>query len=202
MKKYLKILAIVIIGLLVLGNVILIQNAIKSNNIIRVYDNNFKALNLELDNSNKEALAYKFSAEQLEYINDSIIKDLNNTRKQLAIKDKELLQMQYIKSEIHTKDSIFLKDTIFRESFVGLDTTIKDKWHTIAISLQPSKLLIDATYTSELTAFAKSSKEILGTPKKCFLGRIFQKKYKVIRVEVQDRNPYSVIKEKKFVIIE
>ena len=202
MKKYLIITTVIFVVLSIIINIVLISNTIKSNEIIRDYDNNFKALNLELDSLNNTSIAYKFDIEQLEYINDSIIKDLNNTRKQLAIKDKEIKQMQYIKTEISSRDSILIKDTIFRESFVKLDTVISDKWHTVAVSLKPNKLTIDAKYTSELNVFAKSSKEILGTPKKCFMGRVFQKKHKVIRVEVYDNNPLSVIKEKKFVIIE
>ena len=202
MKKYIVITTIIVIVGLVVYSIFLTSSNAKLNESLRLYDTNFKALSLEKDSLKNEALMYKFSTEQLEYINDSIITDLNNTRKQLAIKDKELLQMQYIKTEIHTKDSILIKDTIFRESFVGLDTTIRDRWHTVAVSLKPDKLTIDAKYISELQVFAKSSKEVLGTPKKCFVGRIFQKKYKVIRVEVYDINPRSVIKEKKFVIIE
>lgn len=202
MKKYIVITTIIVIVGLIVYSIFLTLSNTKLNESLRLYDTNFKALSLEKDSLKNEALMYKFSTEQLEYINDSIITDLNNTRKQLAIKDKELLQMQYIKTEIHTKDSILIKDTIFRESFVGLDTTIRDRWHTVAVSLKPDKLTIDAKYISELQVFAKSSKEVLGTPKKCFVGRIFQKKYKVIRVEVYDINPRSVIKEKKFVIIE
>jgi anti-anti-sigma regulatory factor len=169
---------------------------------LNTYDNNFKALNLENSRLQEGIIAYKLDIEQLEYINDSIIEDLNNTRKELKIKDKELLQMQKIKTEITTKDSIFIKDTIFRENFVRLDTLVKDQWHSLAIQLEPTKLSIQAKYTSDLNVFAKSSKEIIGTPKKCFVGRLFQKKYKVIRVDVIDKNPYSVIKESKFVIIE
>ena len=164
--------------------------------------NNFKALNLENDRLAETAIAYKFNIEQLEYINDSIIQDLNTARKELKIKDREIKQMQYIKTEISTRDSVFIKDTIFRDDFVRLDTVITDKWHTLAISLKPNQLNINATYISDLSVFAKSSKEIVGTPKKCFVGRLFQKKHNVVRVEVHDKNPYSVIKEKKFVIIE
>lgn len=169
---------------------------------LNIYDNNFKALSLENSKLQEGIIAYKLDIEQLEYINDSIIEDLNNTRRELKIKDKELLQMQKIKTEITTKDSVFIKDTIFRENFVRLDTLVKDQWHSLAIQLEPTKLSIQAKYTSDLNVFAKSSKEILGTPKKCFVGRLFQKKYKVIRVDVVDKNPYSVIKESKFVIIE
>ena len=191
-----------IVLLSILLNVILVLNNNKSKELIKDYDNNFKALNLERDSLSKASIAYRFDIEQLEYINDSIINDLNNTRKQLKIKDKEIKQMQSIKTEITSKDSIIIKDTIFRDSFIKLDTVISDKWHTIAISLQPSKLTIDAKYRSELQVFAKSSKEIIGTPKKCWLGRAFQKKNKVIRVEVLDKNPNAIITEKKFIIIE
>jgi hypothetical protein len=202
MKKYtvfIKLILIISFVGIFIG--ILINNSnLKSS--IELYDNNFKALNLENDRLAEAAIAYKFNIEQLEYINDSIIQDLNTARRELKIKDRELKQMQYIKTEISTRDSVFIKDTIFRDDFVRLDTVITDKWHTVALSLQPSKLVIDAKYRSELNVFASSSKEIVGTPKKCFIGRWFQKKYNVIRVDVKDNNPYSEIKSKKFVIIE
>jgi hypothetical protein len=202
MRKWLTIVTVTVISTLML---IVVGLSVSNNNLkkdIADYANNFKALSLEKDKITKEAIAYRFSIEQLEYINDSIIEDLNNTRKQLKIKDQEILQMQSIKTEISTKDSVFIKDTIFRDSFVGIDTTIKDKWHTLAISLKPNNLKISAKYVSDLSVFAKTSKEIVGTPKKCFIGRWFQKKHNVVRVEVYDKCPYSVIKEKKFVIIE
>lgn len=202
MKKYIRIIKVVLVILVISVISILVINNRNLRESNSIYDNNFKALNLEKDSLSKAAIAYRFSVEQLEYINDSIIEDLNNTRKQLQIKDNQILQMQSIKTEISTKDSIFIKDTIFRDSFVRIDTTLQDKWHTIKISLQPSKLTIDAKYRSELQVFAKSSKEIMGTPKKCFVGRWFQKKHKVIRVDVMDKNPNAIITEKKFIIIE
>lgn len=170
---------------------------------IKLYDNNFKALCLENSKLEDEVIAYRFNVEQLNYLNDSIINDLDSIRKELAIKDKEILQMQHIKTEISTKDSVFIKDTIFRESFVRLDTLLGDEWYKIKLQLEyPNKIAIQAKYVSDINVFAKSSKEIIGTPKKCWLGRMFQKKHKVIRVDVVDKCPYSVIKEKKFVIIE
>lgn len=198
-KFLIKICIIVAVVLIIVGLSISNSNLQES---IKEYDNNFKALNLENDRLAEAAIAYKFNIEQLEYINDSIIQDLNTARKELKIKDREIKQMQYIKTEISTRDSVFINDTIFRDNFVRLDTIITDKWHTVALSLQPSKLVIDAKYRSELNVFASSSKEIVGTPKKCFIGRWFQKKHNVIRVDVKDNNPYSEIKSKKFVIIE
>ena len=203
MKKYLNIAILVIaigFALFFIGTVVE-NNKLKEN--IKVYDNNFKALNLENSELKDKIVAYKFDVEQLEILNDSIIKDLNNTRKELGIRDKQLKQMQNIKTEIITKDSVFIKDTIFRDSFVKLDTTLTNKWYDIKVELQyPNRIDISSTYRTDLSVFAYSSKEILGTKKKCAIGRWFQKKTKVIRVEVKDGNPYSEIKEQKFVIIE
>lgn len=199
-----KLIIYTIIGTII--TILIVSLFISNKNLkkdIKLYDNNFKALCLENSKLEDEVIAYKFSIEQLNYLNDSIINDLDSIRKELAIKDKEILQMQHIKTEISTKDSVFIKDTIFRESFVRLDTLLGDEWYKIKLQLEyPNKIAIQAKYVSDINVFAKSSKEIIGTPKKCWLGRVFQKKHKVIRVDVVDKCPYSIIKEKKFVIIE
>lgn len=202
MKKYVNIILYSVILLLVGYTIYNIYKVADYRKQLELYDNNLKAVNLENDRLNKDLLAYKFDIEQLEYINDSIIKSLNDTRKQLGIKDAQIKQMQSIKTEVYIKDSVILKDTVFRDN-VKLDTVINNDWYNIKISMNaPSSLAIDARYKSDLNVFAYSNKESLGVPKKCFIGRIFQKKYNVIRVEVVDKNPYSIIKESKFVIVE
>jgi hypothetical protein len=203
MKKYLYIsigIIIIILSLAVAGLSLKIKNL---NEDLSIYDNNFKALNLENNRLNKETIAYRFDIQQLEFINDSIINDLNNTRRELKIKDNQIKQMQSIKTEIITRDSIFFKDTIFKNSLIKLDTLLGDDWYKIKLQLEyPNKIGIQANYKSDLNAFAYSSKEIIGTPKKCFIGRWFQKKHKVIRVDVIDKNPHAIITDKKFIIIE
>ena len=203
MSKYIK-LAFVIFLLALISSIVFLS--LKNQSLqesIRTYDNNFKALNLENSDLRKEAIAYKFSVEQLEYINDSIIKDLNNTRKVLGIKDAQIRQMQNIKTEIHTVDTLIIRDTIFKESFNRIDTLLGDKWHTIRLELEyPNIVKTEASFNEDLDVFAYTSKEIIGVPKKCCIGRLFQKKNKVIRVEVNSNNPHSIIKEKKFIIIE
>lgn len=200
MKILYKILAILAVCSIFV--VLIVLNERLTDKVIQ-YDNNLKALSLERDSLNNSLIAYKLNIEELEMLNDSIIEDLNATRKELKIKDKQILQMQSIKTEVQTKDSIFIKDTIFRDNFVKLDTSITNKWYNIKVELEyPSTIKVETSYKSNLSVFAYSNKEILGTPKKCFIGRLFQKKYNVIRVEVVDANPYSEIKESKFVIIE
>lgn len=194
----------IVLGLaIVVGIGFLIDSNIRLKESVKTYDNNIKAISYERDSLNSSLIAYKMDVTELEMLNDSVINNLNNLRKELKIKDKQLLQIQSIKTEVTTKDSIIVKDTIFRQDFVKLDTTITNKWYDINLELEyPSTLKVETSYRSDLSVLAYSSKEILGTPKKCALGRLFQKKYKVIRVEVHDANPFSEIKESKFIIIE
>lgn len=197
-KIFFIVFAIVLISLILVS--VLYKQSIRD---LSTYDNNFKALVLEKNELEKEAIAYKFSIEQLEYINDSILTDLNNTRVELGIKDNQIKQMQNIKTEIHTVDSVFVRDTIFRDNFVRLDTLLRDEWYYIKLQLEyPNKITINTKYKTDLDVFAYTSKEIVGVPKKCFVGRWFQKKHNIIRVEVNDKNPHSAIKEQKFIIIE
>lgn len=201
--KTIKIIFWIFIGVLIISVIGMAKHISNLNEEIGVYDNNFKSLNLELDKYEKYAIAYKFNVDQLNYINDSIITELNNTRKQLNIKDKELKQLQNIKTKVHIKDSVFIRDTIFKKSLVRLDTLLGNEWYKTKLTLEyPNKIGLDMTYKSDISVIASAQKEIIGTPKKCFIGRWFQKKQNVIRVDVKDNNPYSEIKNKKFVIIE
>lgn len=201
----LKIIAIIAIVFVALCSVISFLG-VRINNLqdeISVYDNNFKAINLENSKLQDGIIAYKLDIEQLEYVNDSIIEDLNTLRRELQIKDKELKQLQNIKTEVHIKDSILIRDTIFKPSFIRLDTVLTNKWYKTQVILEyPDKIRLNMMYKSDISVIASTKKEIIGTPKKCWLGRVFQKKHNVIRVDVTDANPYSEIKESKFIIIE
>lgn len=198
-----KTIAIVSLFIFIIGIIGLYINNNKLKEELSLYSNNFKALSLENQELKDKVIAYKFNIDQLEYLNDSVVEDLNNTRKELKIKNKQLLQMQSIKTEVSTKDSIFIKDTIFRDNFVKIDTTLGDEWYKVKLQLEyPSTIKVETKYKSDLNVFAYSSKEIIGTPKKCFIGRMFQKKHKLINVEVVDKNPYAIVTNKKFIIIE
>lgn len=203
MKKYVNIILYSVILLLVGYTIYNTYKVSDYRKQLELYDNNFKALLLDNNSLQESVIAYKFNVEQLEYLNDSVITELNNTRKQLKIKDKELKQLQNIKTETHIKDSIIIKDTIFKKDFIRVDTSINNEWYKIKLALEyPNKVNLDMRYKSDISVIASTQKEFIGTPKKCFIGRIFQKKYNVIRVEVVDKNPYSIIKESKFVIVE
>ena len=92
---------------------------------------NEKALIEENSSLKNKNIAYKLSIESLEYFNDSIINELNSTRRQLKIKDKELEQMNYLLLESKKRDTLYIKDTIFNDVNFKLDTLFGDKWYKV-----------------------------------------------------------------------
>ena len=50
---------------------------------------NIKAYNFELDKSKQENRVFKFTIEQLQYYNDSIMQKMEQVRKDLKIKDEK-----------------------------------------------------------------------------------------------------------------
>ena len=144
----------------------------------------------------------QLTVEQLEYSNNTTLDKLNKVRKKLDIKDKELQELQYQLSISNKTDTIIYRDTIFKEG-IKLDTLIKDNWYSLDINLEyPSTIIVNPKFKSEKYVVTSVKKEIIGTPKKCWLGRIFQKKHNVVRVEVVEKSPYIETKEQIFINID
>lgn len=151
-----------------------------------------------LNNYNKEL---QLNIEQLEYSNNTTLDKLNKVRKELNIKNKELQKLQYQLSISNKTDTIVYRDTIFKEG-IKLDTLIKDDWYSLNLDLEyPSTIVVNPEFKSEKYVVTSLKKEIKGTPKKCWLGRIFQKKHNVVRVEVVEKSPYIETKEQVFINI-
>lgn len=151
-----------------------------------------------LNNYNKEL---QLNIEQLKYSNNITLDKLNKVRKELNIKDKELQKLQYQLSISNKTDTVVYRDTIFKEG-IKLDTLIKDDWYSLNLDLEyPSTIIVNPKFKSEKYVITSLKKEIKGTPKKCWLGRIFQKKHNVVRVEVVEKSPYIETKEQVFINI-
>ena len=143
----------------------------------------------------------QLTVEQLEYSNNTTLDKLNKVRKELDIKDKELQELQYQLSISNKTDTIVYRDTIFKEG-IKLDTLIKDDWYSLNLDLEyPSTIIVNPEFKSEKYVVTSLKKEIIGTPKKCWLGRVFQKKHNVVRVEVVEKSPYIETKEQVFINI-
>ena len=163
---------------------------------------NIKAYDAELSGLKDDTKVYKLTIEQLNYFNDSIIKKMKVVQKELGIKDKRLQQLQYEASHAQRADTIILKDTIFRDSQLKLDTIVGDKWFRTNLHLEfPSTIALKPEIELERYTFISGKRETVNPPKKFFLFRWFQKKMTVITVTVKENNPYVKNKESRYVQI-
>lgn len=164
--------------------------------------NNQKAFIAENSSLKNESRTFKFTIEQLNYYNDSILQKMNNVRKELKIKDKNIKQLQYLLSVSTKKDTVLFTDTIFRDKSLALDTVIGDKWYNIRLGLKyPNLIYTEPTFTSEKYIIVNKKKETVNPPKKFFLFRWFQKKHWVMEVHIKEKNPYIKETNNKFVEI-
>lgn len=164
--------------------------------------NNQKAFIAENSSLKDKSRAFKFTIEQLNYYNDSILQKMNNVRKELSIKDKNLKQMQYLLSEATKKDTIVFRDTLFREPTLDIDTLVGDKWYNIRLGLKyPNLITTNPTFISEKYIIVNKKKETINPPKKFFLFRWFQRKHWVMEVHIKEKNPYIKETNNKFVEI-
>lgn len=162
---------------------------------------NFKALQAEHDSVTSQSLIYQFTIDQLNYYNDSITEKLRQVKKELKIKDKDLESLSYLLSVASKKDTIKLSDTIFVEG-VNIDTLMGDQWYKLDLGIKyPNEITTDVNFTSEKYIVTSLKKETINPPKKCWLARLFQKKHKVLRVEVIEKNPYITNTQQKFIEI-
>ena len=148
----------------------------------------YSEINSDLENKNR---AFKVTIDQLKYSNDSIFKELDATRKKLNIKDSKVENLQYVYSTFTKVDTICLKDTIFRDTTLNVDTLLQDPWYSIKLGLKyPSSIIVEPMFTSTKHIIVSSKKETVNPPKKFFLFRWFQKKHTVLNIDVIEKNPY------------
>lgn len=193
----------IIVALLVglVGTICVQHNTLqKTKASLELAVNNNKAYELENLELKDQAIAFKFTIGQINHSKDSLIQKLNQVRKDLKIKDKEVLNLQYLISENQKSDSIvFVHDTIFQRGTV-IDTLIGDEWSRLALHAEyPNLLNVDYSFNNETAVVVHGSRVIVGTPKKCFIGRWFQKKQNIVEINVVQQNPYCKNKENKFI---
>ena len=162
---------------------------------------NEKALLLKNDSNKNEIRSLQLTVEQLDYFNDSILDKLKETQSKLKIKDKNLKELQYLKTITAKTDTVILTDTIFVEG-ACVDTVVGDEWVKTNLEMcYPNQIVLTPEVKSEKIIIAHLKKETVNPPKKCWLARLFQKKHKVIVVEIEEKNPYMTTKEYRHVEI-
>ena len=201
-KKYIRIGVIVLTSLLAVSTYIFYNRNQDLKEEISVSMTNQKAFITENSSLKEENRAFKFTVEQLNYYNDSILQKMNDVKKELKIRDNNLKQMQYLLSVSTKKDTILFTDTIFKDKGLALDTIIGDKWYNIRLGLKyPNLIYTKPTFTSEKYIIVNKKKETINPPKKFFLFRWFQRKHTILEVNMVERNPYIENKNNRFIEI-
>lgn len=201
-KKYIRIGIVILVSLLATSTYTLYTNNQKLKEEISISMSNQKAFIAENSSLEEENRVFKFTIEQLNHYNDSILQKMNEVRKELKIKDKDLKQMQYLLSEAQKKDTIVFRDTLFREPTLKIDTLLGDRWYQMKLGLRyPSTIITEPKFVSEKYVIVDYKKETINPPKKCAIARWFQKKHKVVEVEVVEKNPYIENKQQRFIEI-
>ena len=191
--------AIVILALALIALLNYTSSTVQQLNVAQA---NIKAYNCELSDMQNKSTAYKLTIDQLEYFQDSVLKELNNTREQLKIKDKNLKALQAVSSSFSRNDTIVFHDTLFIDPSLDIDTTIQDKWYSVQLGLKyPSTIAVEPCFTSEKHIVVSTRKETVDPPKKFFLLRWFQKKHTVLQVDVVEKNPYVENQSSKYIEI-
>ena len=161
------------------------------------------ALNDTLMSTNR---MFEFKASQLNYINDSLVNQMNTIRKNIGVKDKNLKGLGYIKSTVRIHDTVFVNRIRDGDKPLSIDTVINKKWYQIEIDYKGSRcneckdtLIVSPKISSEKYVVISTSKEYVDAPKKWWLQRIFQKKEEVVDVKVVETNPYIYSDHERFI---
>ena len=161
------------------------------------------ALNDTLRSTNR---MFEFKASQLNYINDSLVNQMNTIRKNIGVKDKNLKGLGYIKSTVRIHDTVLVNRIRDGDKTLSIDTVINKKWYQIEIDYKGSKcseckdtLIVSPKISSEKYVVISTSKEYVDAPKKWWLQRIFQKKEEVVDVKVVETNPYIYSDHERFI---
>ena len=140
--------------------------------------------------------------DQLKASNDSIFKELDDTRKELRIKDSKIKSLQYVSSSFSKADTIHWTDTIFKDPQIAIDTMLSDEWYSIRVGLRyPSMVAVKPEFKSVKNIIVSAKKETVNPPKRFFLFRWFQRKQVVLNVDVVEKNPYVQSENNRYVEI-
>lgn len=189
MNKYLLGALVLMVAVVVLG----LKRITSLDERWKTAEANVKAYSSLLSKEEKANVALQLSVDQLKYFNDSVLEALDETRKELGIKDKNLKALQAVKSGFTRVDTIRItqRDTLFKDPHLSLDTLIGDEWYNLKLGLKyPSMIAVKPYFKSEKHIIVSSKKETVNPPKKFFLFRWFQKRHVVLKIDVIEKNPY------------
>lgn len=163
---------------------------------------NVKTYSEQYSSSENKNRALKLTVDQLNSSNDSIIQELNNVRKELKVKDSKLQSLQFVSSSFAKTDTIILKDTLFKDPQMAVDTLVSDEWYSVRVGLKyPSTVAVSPMFKSEKSIIVSTKRETVKPAKKFFLFRWFQKKHTILNIDVVEKNPYVQNQDNRYIKI-
>lgn len=203
MSKYIKIgkLILLVVAVGLVWYYIADYRRMKADN--ELMEKNIKALMEQYDDLEAENYELMFTLEEYNYYSDSLLERLRMTQDELKIKDRELRYVQSLNTTLVRYDTVLLseRDTLFVEG-LSIDTTIGDRYISNRLMLEyPSRVELSTLVRSEKDVLITQERETVQPPKRCWLGRLFQRKHDVIKVHVKEHNPYVDKTEEVFIKI-
>lgn len=200
--KYIHIGTALLIPILTAALILTVRSRGKIEKRWKESTENVKSYNELFSGAKDKNRAFKLTIDQLQYFNDSIIRELNETRESLKIKDSKLKSLQYISSTFTKYDTLLIKDTLFKDPLVQVDTVLSDEWYFVRIGLKyPSTVTVNPMFKSVKHVIVSSRRETVNPPKKFFLFRWFQKKHTVLNIDVVEKNPYIKEQNNRYIEI-
>lgn len=201
-KKYIHIGMTLLIPILTVALILTVKSRGKIEKRWKESTENVKSYSELFCNSENKNRGFKLTIDQLQYFNDSILRELNETRESLKIKDSKLKSLQYLSSTFIKYDTLIIKDTLFKDPQIQVDTVLSDEWYSIRIGLKyPSTITVNPMFRSVKHIVVSSRRETVNPPKKFFLFRWFQKKHTVLNIDVIEKNPYMKEQNSRYIEI-
>lgn len=204
MKKYFYIALAVIFTILIIICTIQGCSIGKYKELYKRQLQNIEAYQQENAGLEGEIRQYQMTIGELYASNDAKDVKIKEYLDKIKIKEKNITDLQYQASQIKKTDTVKLKDTIFVDNSINIDTVIGDEWCNMRLQLiYPSTIITTPEFKSEQYVVIHREKKCnKGECSKCFLVRWFQKKHWVTEVTVEEKNPYIDIKEQKYIKID
>lgn len=201
-KKYIHIGMTLLIPILTVALILTVKSRGKIEKRWKESTENVKSYSELFSNSENKNRGFKLTIDQLQYFNDSILRELNETRESLKVKDSKLKSLQYLSSTFIKYDTLIIKDTLFKDPQIQVDTILSDEWYSIRIGLKyPSTITVNPMFRSVKHIVVSSRRETVNPPKKFFLFRWFQKKHTILNIDVIEKNPYMKEQNSRYIEI-
>lgn len=198
LSKNFKVLAVFIIGIFA-AFIVLQHNQLKDKNKeIDRLNNNILYYQEQQDTLQNDNRVLRLTVDEFKDSKDSIVSQLNNIRKELNIKDKQLEQAQSQTQQIIVDTAIVVKQDNFKEVIRPNELT------SIIIAKTDSILTAKIDIKNTQTLFLSSKKEYKRQYKNWFrrLLRFDFKKQRVYRYTIKNSNELIKVTDTKLITLE